>query len=209
MEGIVAGLTLREAIEEGLKAKRGEVQETTHTGYQDRLNPYLDWCKKKKIADMPIREFKKIHVQMYLNHLGASKPKGLGLKPTSVHNSKLAISAIMGKLSAMGIIERNFVREIKTKKNRPEKNAPFTREEIKKIKEYCLEHDTLLYNFIRFVFYSFMRNKEVVRTQLKHIDMGNRTIAVKTKTDSMSHILMVLPIDGLSKGDRDRKVSKG
>ncbi len=187
-------LTISQAFSEGLKAKALEVSPKTYEGYAVRVGPFLEWCNKKKIGPLPIESFKKRYVQAYLNMLGAAKPMGKGLKPTSVHNVKLAISAVMAKLSAMGIVERNVIKEIVTKKNKPERNAPFTPKEVEKIREHCLQHDQLQYNFIRFIFYSFMRNVEIVRIQLFHIDMEAGVIAIPTKSDKLSFILMIEPM---------------
>lgn len=186
--------TIAQAFTRALENKKNALKPNTYLGYWDYLNPFLAWCKSKGIAELSIDRLTDRHIISYLNYLGREKPEGRGLKPTSVSNAKGNLSAIMGKMKADRVVEVNFIKDLTVKKNKPLKNAPFTVGEIKKIRDYTLKNDLLLYNFIRFIFYSFMRNAEIVRIQKKHIDMANRTIAIPTKTDKLAYIFMIDPM---------------
>jgi len=185
---------VRDAFLTALKNKKNTLKKGTYQSYMDYLNIFLNWCEKNKLDQKLIIELKDIHVIRYLNYLGKEKPEGRGLKATSVDNHKRNLSAIMKKIKDDRIIPHNFIADLITRKNKPEKNAPFTLEEIQKIKEYSQANNPILYNFLRFIFYSFMRNQEIIKTQIKHINLKNSTIAIETKGEKLSYILMIKPM---------------
>ncbi|WP_421807425.1 tyrosine-type recombinase/integrase [Flagellimonas sp.] len=191
--------TVKECFETALEHKKPFVKETTYNSYCDYLNLFLDWAKKNSISRMPINELSRKHISAYLNYLGREKPHGKGLMPTSIHNHKGNLSALMGQMVKDDIIPENFIAKIPTKKNRPSKNEPFSMDEIKELRKYTKEHEPVLYNFLQFIFYSFMRNNEIARIQVKHINMDNRTIAIETKGEKKSHILMIDRLYGMLK----------
>ncbi|WP_421802878.1 tyrosine-type recombinase/integrase [Flagellimonas sp.] len=183
--------TVKGCFETALEHKKPFVKETTYNSYEDYLNMFLDWASKNSIARMPIDKLTRKHISGYLNYLGREKPHGKGLMPTSIANHKGNLSALMGQMVMDDIIPENFIAKIPTKKNKPTKNQPFSMDELKELRKYTKEHEPVLYNFLQFIFYSFMRNNEIARIQIKHINMDKRIISIETKGEKKSHILMI------------------
>lgn len=202
-------MTIKAAFNHALEHKKGSLKLGSYKAYYNYVILFLAWCKTMEMEELDILELEQTHIIDYLNYLRRDPPSGRGLKPTSVANSKRHLSAIMAKLYEDKIIPKNFILDIKTKKGKPEKNQPFTKAEIVKIKAYCLEHEPVLYDFLRFIFYSFLRNQEIVRIQVKHIDMEKRLISIPTKADKMSHILMIEPMYQFLLSKKLRKCKKG
>ncbi|TXN36901.1 tyrosine-type recombinase/integrase [Flagellimonas hymeniacidonis] len=193
-------ISVRMAFEGALENKRNYLKPNTFDSYEDYLNMFLHWCDKKGLSKISITKLEEEHVISYFNYLGRKKPTGKGLMPTSVHNHKLNLSAIMSSMQKSKLIGHNFIKDIETKKNKPLKNAPFTLEEIGRIKKVLAnQNPPFLYNFIQFLFYSFMRNREILSTKVRNVNMVSKTISIETKGDRVSHILMVEPLYQLLK----------
>ncbi|MEB8328630.1 tyrosine-type recombinase/integrase [Flavobacteriaceae bacterium KMM 6897] len=187
-------MTVRVAFEHGLEHKKNSLKKESFNMYRNYMRLFLAWCEEKKLDTLDITNLREKDVIDYLNYLRKEPPLGRGLKPTSVANTKRHLGAIMAKLYEDKIVSVNIFSNIKTKKGKPEKNQPFTEEEVRSIKEYCIENEPVLYDFLRFIFYSFMRNQEIVRIQLHHINMDKKLIAIPTKSEKLSYILMIEPM---------------
>ncbi|MEB8345884.1 tyrosine-type recombinase/integrase [Flavobacteriaceae bacterium KMM 6898] len=187
-------MSVRVALEYGLEHKKGSVKLGSYKAYANYVNLFLAWCADHQLDTLGILELQESHVIDYLNYLRRERPKGRGLKPTSVNNTKRHLGAIMSKLYQDKIVPVNFITNIVAKKGKPEKNQPFTEKEVRDIRAYCKEREPVLYDFLRFIFYSFMRNQEIVRIRVKDIDMDKRLISIPTKSDTLSHILMIEPM---------------
>jgi integrase len=183
--------TVKECFETALEHKKPFIKETTYNSYGDYLSLFLGWAKKNSLSEVPITSLTRKHIVGYLNYLGRAKPLGKGLKPTSIHNHKGNLSALMAQMVKDEMVNENFIAKIPTKKNRPSKNEPFTLNEITELRKYTKENEPVLYDFLQFIFYSFMRNNEIARIQIKHINMENRTISIETKGEKKSRILMI------------------
>ncbi len=154
--------TVKQAFTAALEDKNA-LKSSTYSSYWDYLNPFIAWLDKNRLADAPLEKLTKRHVIAYFSYLGAEKPEGKGLLPTSVDNTRRSLGAIMAKLKADDLVRDNFISDIVTNRSKPKKNAPFTKDELQLIKDYSQQHYPILYDFLRFIFYTFMRNTEIVR----------------------------------------------
>ncbi len=57
-------------------------------------------------------------------------------------------------------------------------NYPYTDYEKEIIEDYLKEHNPRLYLFTRFLFYGFIRPKELINLRVQHIDLRNKTIRI-------------------------------
>jgi integrase len=57
-------------------------------------------------------------------------------------------------------------------------NYPYTEYEKTIIEDYLKEHNYRLYLFTRFMFYGFIRPKELINLRVQHIDLRNKTIRI-------------------------------
>ena len=100
----------------------------------------------------------------------------------------------MGKLKKDRIISANPAAGIETKKDRPQKNKPFTPEEVKQLSDYMQKHDRKLYEFVMLIIYTFLRESEIIRLQVKDIHLQQRFLYADTKGDSQAIKKMIEPI---------------
>lgn len=176
--------TLIEALNYVLKDKINTWKTSTATNMVFRINTFIAWCKKVHIANLDVTKITKKHIIAYLksqDHLSA----------TSINNNRRALSAIFGVLSGEGIINTNIAAGIPKLKSKPKKNIPFTVTQISNIKAYLLKHDPVMYHFVKFVFYGFLRPIEVVRLEPKYFDLDNNIYRVETKRDTFKTKILV------------------
>lgn len=167
--------TLTEAVNYVLEQKSKRLKTASIKDYNFRLGHFLDWCKKVGVHNNDVTSITKKHVIAFLNTLELSN--------TSVNNYKRALSAIFGYLSKEGIINANIAKELPTLKSKPKKNTPFTPKQIQTITKHLKQTDPYMVDFIKFVFYGFLRITEIIRLKPKNIDLENNVYRVETKSD--------------------------
>lgn len=168
--------TVLEAIDNVLNHQLNSWKKSTATNMLFRLNGFKTWCKYVRIDEMNITDITKKHIIAYLKTLSH-------LSNTSVDNYRRAISAVFGVMSGEGVIPVNIAKEIPKIKSLPQKNIPFTPKDIENIKKWFAVNDPLMLDFIKFVFYGFLRPIEVVRLQIENIDLVNNIYRVETKRE--------------------------
>lgn len=179
-------VSLDEAIKEAIAVKKLTWNKNSAAGFILRINKYIEFSKKHNFNNLPTSHLNSKHVSKFLQ--GLSKE---GLSATSVNNYQGAISTIFTQMVKNGDLKHNFVKDIDRLKSKPVKNHPFTNDQINDIKEYLEENDKQLLDYLRCVAYSFLRNREVLRLQSKHIDLNNRLMTDLTKTDSLEKIYII------------------
>ncbi len=134
---------------------------------------------------MGIEKITKKHIVTFLNYQAQT------LKSKSVNNYRAALSSLFGKLAEDEIIPYNFVKDIGKRKERPTKNKPFTPQQVKELRKVLKQEDPQLYLFLKTVALSFLRPREVVRLQIKNVDLENRLFYVETKTDTRATVRII------------------
>lgn len=169
--------SLEDAIEISLSHKKKDLKDKSYKDLVFRFRAFTKWCDTKKLLQENVKDISKTHIIHFLNSLDH-------LSGTSINNYRRAISSVFGTISKHGLIEVNIARELPTIKSRPKKNIPFTPGDIEKIKQYLFKHDPYLYEYIKFVFYGFLRPIEVNRIETRNIDIANNVYRVETKRDT-------------------------
>jgi len=192
--------TVKEALEFGLSQKSLGWKKKTASIFMSHYNKFISWLEFNDLLEIDIKELKKRDVTLFLNTLKKTqtkKEKELGIEPNIVapktrNNYKATLSIIFAQLEEDEIIEYNFVDKIKNFKSVPKKNKPFTKDQIKMIREHLDKHDPYLRVFMQFMSYAFLRNIEVCRLQVKDIDLKAKRLYVRSKTSPLA----IVPIIG-------------
>ncbi|WP_277016540.1 tyrosine-type recombinase/integrase [Flavobacterium lindanitolerans] len=184
--------TVRSGLKYAYDNNLGSWKPSTAEGFATRMNVFLEYAKLNRFDHIDIRELKDTHIIGFLNWL--INPKGRNVGRTSQDNYKRAISGLLGKLKKDRIISANPASGIETKKDRPQKNKPFTPEEVKKLSEYMLQHDRKLYEFVMLIIYTFLRESEIIRLRVKDIHVEQGFLYADTKGDSQAIKKMIDPI---------------
>ncbi len=180
--------TILEAFEIALKEKNKTWAEKTRNGNKSLYNQFIDWVMKNKLGEKEITKLTKRHIVIFLNEITNSSSN------TTRNNFKRLISSLLSQLVNDDILEKNVALKIPNLESKPEKNQPFTKQQLNSIKNYLVEHDNYLFQFMKFVTYGLMRPIEICRLQVKHVDLVNNVILqAETKTER-ANILIIEPL---------------
>ena len=179
-------MSCRKALTMAFEQKQKELAANTIGDWKSRLNTFLTYAEAAGFADYNISEISSFHIASFLNHISDS---GQGAK--SINNFRACLSALWGKLANDMVVGSNPVTVLKKRKENPQKNKPFTPEEIKEIRKYLVANDPGLLTFIRFVAFAFLRPAEVVRLTVGDVDLKNNRLSVKTKTETRATVRIV------------------
>ena len=184
--------TLKEALDYAFNNKKNEWKESTLYDVESRKKVFLAFAKTQKWDTLDISEITKKHIVTFLNHQATT------LSSKSVNNYRAALSSLFGKLANDDIIPNNFVKTIRKRKERPQKHKPFTAEQVTALGKRLKETNPQLYLYLKMVGLSFLRPREVIRLQVKNIDLKNKLLYVETKTERQSTVRIIdLLVDDL------------
>jgi integrase len=186
--------TVEEALQFAYDQRSPRWAEKSLPSMKGHYETFLQWLKDKKLSSNNINELKKREVSAFLNTLKkkqTKKQKEAGIEPEVVspktrNNYRATIASLFSQLENDEIIPSNFVEKIIKLKENPKKNKPFTEDQLKTIREYLDENNPYLRTFIQFISYGFLRNIEVCRLKVGDVDLNDRKIYVRTKTETQS-----------------------
>lgn len=199
--------TVRSGLQHAFDNKLGTWKKSTADDYKTRMGVFLEYAELNRFDSIDIRDLKDTHIIGYLNWL--TNPKGRGVGKTSQDNYKRAISGLLGKLKKDRIIEKNPASDIETKKGRPEKNKPFTGKEVRRLKEWMLQHDRKLYEYVMLMIYTFLRGREIVRLRVKDIHLDQKYLYADTKGDTQAIKKLIEPVITMLAGKELKRYPEG
>ncbi|MCF2875451.1 MULTISPECIES: tyrosine-type recombinase/integrase [unclassified Tenacibaculum] len=180
--------TTIEAIKIAFEHKKNSWKESSKDVNTVYYNSFVKWLKEKKIDKKPINYLTKKHISFYLGDLSKR------LSNVSRNNHKRVLSGLFSELVEKDIIKQNFILKINDLKSNAKKNKPFNHKQLDDILKYIKENDPYLYDFIKVMWYSFLRPIEIIRLKVKNVDLINNTIEVESKTEDRTYIRLVKPL---------------
>jgi integrase len=167
---------IKKSVDLVLQIKSKTQSEHSHGNFKSRINRFIAWMKKENIdlkQDISIIN-KKLVIQ-YLNTV---------LQTTSArnrNNTRTDISSFFQTLEDNEIIEDNFVKKINVLKSNPERNKTYSSTQEKEIFSYLKEHHEVLFLFVQFISYNYLRPVEVCRLKVGDLDLKDKRLYVKAK----------------------------
>ncbi len=184
MDLIDEDMSVGKALEYAYENKKSEWSNTTIRTGQYYYGQFIEWLKKHNLYNIPIKDLKRRHIAIYINELAKKNTN------TTINNKIRFLATLFGKLAEDDIIDYNIMRDFKRRKEKPVKNEAYTEEEFQKIKQYLLKNDPHLWDFIRFMGYTFLRPIEIVRLRVGDIDIKENIIRANTKTGEMNILII-------------------
>ena len=161
--------TIENAFMLALKIKKNEVKETTYKDYESRINQFSEYLFDKGLLN--INQINKGDVAKFLNQFNGKNS----------NNFRAALSSIFSVLSDQNIIDNNFIKELRTKKVTETAITLYSDEQIKNIEKLLKEQNPTLLTYIDLFSYMFWRPIEIVRLEIKDIDLVNMRMVSNTK----------------------------
>jgi len=168
--------SIQESFEQALNTKSKVLNGISYQNFKNRIHRFKKWLNtegydtKKDISTIN----KKIVIQYLNTVLQATSPKNR-------NNTRTDISSLFQTLEDNEIIENNFVKKINVLKSVPERNKTYTTTEQKDIFKYLEKQDEVLFLFVQFISYNFLRPVEVCRLKVGDIDLIDKKIYVRAK----------------------------
>lgn len=176
-------LTLSEALDFALSKKKSLVGPKTYSGYKGSIAFIKEAIVSLNLKNLLIAETKRVHVKTILEKVREQRSA-----TNKSYNKYLDhFRAVLGELIQWDIIEFNPANKIN---NMPvgevQANVPPTEKQHKIIKTYLEENHNYFYKFIVTLFHTGIRPEEILKIQLKMVNMENGEIILPpeiTKTD--------------------------
>ncbi|QXP70672.1 site-specific integrase [Polaribacter sp. R2A056_3_33] len=164
------------SVDLALNTKSKVLSGISYQNLKNRIERFKKWLNKEGYnlkEDISIIN-KKLVIQYLNTVLQATSPRNR-------NNTRTDISSLFQTLEDNEIIENNFVKKINVLKSVPERNKTYTTTEQKDIFKYLEKHDAVLYLFVQFISYNFLRPVEVCRLKIGDIDLIDKKIYVRAK----------------------------
>ncbi len=182
--------TAIEAVTLAFDQKKNSWKQSTHDVNKTYLDTFVKWLTNNGLGDTPIKEISKKQISFYLSDILNNNTNS----NTTRNNHRRFLSSIFTELVEKDIIESNFIVNIPLLKSTPKKNKPFNNKQLEEILNYTRENDIYLYEWLKVMWYTFLRPIEVLRIEIRNIDLENRVIDIETKTKGRDYVRIVEPL---------------
>lgn len=181
-------LTLTEAMDEMLKIKLSELRGRSNTTYKSVKKIFATFLEENGLSKIMPKNFTPLHAQMFSDYM-----VNAGYSPKT-HNNKLAIvKALFNLIKKRKLIDSKPFEDIGRKKVGEGRITFYDDKQKQKIKQHLIDTDNKLYLYVQFVFYCFVRPKELMLIQVKHLNFKDKTILVPGSA-AKNHKNRVVPI---------------
>ena len=174
-EEITEVTALDDAIRKILEIKNQSIRRTTYRCMNSSLETFLKWAKNNRLDKVDIKHFDRFHARMYVDYLLVEK----GVTGRTVNNYIAYLRCLFNGLKERELISSSpFDRLKKQKEVNTYQNLAYTPQEINKLKKLIKEEEPILYVFIQFIFYCFIRPGEIRQLKKENIDLTTYKIFV-------------------------------
>ena len=170
---------IEEAIAFSLELKQNTLKENSFRDFRVRIKAFEKWLLTNGFENRYITSVDKKTTITFLNNV---------LSTTSAknrNNTRAILSMFFQSLEDNDIIPDNFVKKINVLKSNPERNKTYSSKQEVDIFNYLKSNDELLLLFIQFISYNHLRPVEVVRLQIKDVNVKDRRIYVRAKNKAV------------------------
>ena len=171
--------TIEDAITFSLELKKNTLKENSFRDYRVRIKSFEKWLYANGFENRTINSVDKKTIVTFLNSV---------LSTTSAknrNNTRAILSMFFQSLEDNDIIPDNFVKKINVLKSNPERNKTYSSKQEVDIFNYLKSNDELMLLFIQFISYNHLRPVEVVRLQIKDVNVKDRRLYVRAKNKAV------------------------
>lgn len=171
--------TIEEAVTFSLELKKNTLKDNSFRDYRVRIKSFEKWLFANGFENRTINSVDKKTIVTFLNSV---------LSTTSAknrNNTRAILSMFFQSLEDNEIIPDNFVKKINVLKSNPERNKTYSSTQEVDIFNYLKSNDELMLLFIQFISYNHLRPVEVVRLQIKDVNVKDRRLYVRAKNKAV------------------------
>lgn len=171
--------SIADAVTFSLELKKNTLQENSFRDFRIRIKSFEKWLLANGFENRYITAVNKKTIVTFLNSV---------LSTTSAknrNNTRAILSMFFQSLEDNDIIPDNFVKKINVLKSNPERNKTYSSKQEVDIFNYLKSNDELMLLFIQFISYNHLRPVEVVRLQIKDVNVKDRRLYVRAKNKAV------------------------
>ncbi|MGL2994760.1 tyrosine-type recombinase/integrase [Flavobacterium sp. TSSA_36] len=171
--------TIENAVTFSLELKKNTLKDNSFRDYRVRIKSFEKWLFANGFENRTINSVDKKTIITFLNSvLSATSAKNR-------NNTRAILSMFFQSLEDNDIIPDNFVKKINVLKSNPERNKTYSSTQEVDIFNYLKSNDELMLLFIQFISYNHLRPVEVVRLQIKDVNVKDRRLYVRAKNKAV------------------------
>lgn len=199
--------SLYECVEDVLRIKEHTTRGSSPDNYAGKYQDFKEWLRANDLDEISTKEFTERMAGAYMEHVWLKeKRNGKNLVNITKNNYLNYVSGIFNVLVAKGECDVNPFNRMKKLKVVKEIPKAYTKENQDLILNYLYNNDRRMYFACCFLYYGFIRPKELASVQVSDIDLKKRTITLKKEvtktekeriiriTDPLLHILVEMRI---------------
>ena len=171
--------SIPDAITFSLELKKNTLKDNSFRDFRIRIKSFEKWLLANGFENRYITAVNKKTIVTFLNSV---------LSTTSAknrNNTRAILSMFFQSLEDNDIIPDNFVKKINVLKSNPERNKTYSSKQEVDIFNYLKSNDELMLLFIQFISYNHLRPVEVVRLQIKDVNVKDRRLYVRAKNKAV------------------------
>ncbi len=167
---------LLDAIQEQLHTKNSELRKKSGGTYSSAFNKFKEYAISKGLDKVPIKSFTKKDALGFRDYL----IKTLENSNLTANNNKNYLCALFFMAKDRGYIQENpFSKVAPLPVTDSDSNIAFTPEHQTTLENWLRKNDPVLFLFTRFIYYEFIRPKELRQLKGSHIDLQRKTITIR------------------------------
>lgn len=167
-------VSLIEQLQKEVDLKKNFLRSRTCQSYEYARKMLTAWIKEKHFEDFEPKEFTKAHAQMFCDYLTLAKK----YKGKTFNVMKSFVSVLFNSMADKDIITDNPFRRIKSQRQEIGKNIAFSEAQKEKLIEHLKKHNHRLYLATQFIYFCYIRPVELMRLQVRNVDLKGRKIVI-------------------------------
>ncbi len=175
------------AIDFALVLKKESVNKKTFDDYQNKINVFKRYLKRKNLDSINIQDLRKSHIIDFLNEILIKN------SPSTRNSYRRVISSIFGVLADNEYIQNNFVEKINVLKAAPERNKTYELQKVDEIYKYLEDNEPHLLLLVKFVSYNFLRPVEACRLQVKDLELNSKPPILRVRAKNKPVKTKIIP----------------
>lgn len=165
---------LIEQLQKEVDLKKNFLRHRTYQSYEYARKMLTAWLKEKRFDSMQPKEFTRNHAQMFCDYLTLVK----NYKGKTFNVMKSFVSVLFNSMADKDIIIDNPFRRIKSQRQAVGKNIAFSETQKQKLIQHLKQHNPQLYLVTQFIYFCYIRPAELMRLQVRNVDLKGRKIVI-------------------------------
>ncbi len=181
--------TWESALSEYLLLKKTVVELETYKTYHSKFNVFNQWLKDNKLQNQHISKIGHSDIANFFTYLSLERK----ISKKSLHEYKHLFKTTSNHFIKIGILKENPFDNLPKYKFTSHKPQIIPDETLRVIKDYFLKNDKQMWTVCQFIFYCFIRPKELRFVKMKNIDFLTGYITVDSdfaKNDKTQSVII-------------------